>query len=200
MIPVDMKEMYIDILTFTGHKSLYGPMGIGGIYAREGVDVRPLREGGTGVNSSYPFHLEEYPFRLECGTMNIVGVAGLNAGQKFLRNRGMENIYNHEMELFNILQEGLAEIPGITIHGTKSLENRVPVVSVTFDNMSPADVGIHLDVDHDVAVRTGLECAPLVHETLNTAPKGTVRFSIGAFNTKEHIIQAVEAVKDIATT
>jgi selenocysteine lyase/cysteine desulfurase len=103
------------------------------------------------------------------------------------------------MELLKILQDGFTDIPGITMHGTNSLENRVPVLSVTLDKMSPADVGIHLDVDHEIAVRTGLECAPQVHETINTAPKGTVRFSIGAFNTEEHIIQAIEAMKDIAT-
>ncbi|OGL46179.1 MAG: cysteine desulfurase, partial [Candidatus Schekmanbacteria bacterium RBG_13_48_7] len=162
MIPIDMKEMNIDILTFTGHKSLYGPMGIGGMYAREGIDVRPLREGGTGVNSAYPYHLEEYPFRLECGTCNLPGIAGLNAGQKYLRKCGMENIYKHEMELLKLLQDGFSEIPRVKMMGTTSLENRVPVLSIVMEGMNPDEIGIRLDVDYDIAVRTGLECAPKV--------------------------------------
>ena len=199
VVPIDIEEMNIDILTFTGHKCLYGPMGIGGMYVREGLDVRPLREGGTGVKSAYPFHLEEYPHRLECGTTNLIGIAGLNAGQKFLRAKNIDTLLKHELGLLKKLQDGFSSIPKLQFIGTKSLVNRVPVLSVNIEGKGPDQVGMRLDVDHNIAVRTGLECAPKVHEVLNTAPKGTVRFSIGAFNTEQDIIAAIEGMKEIAS-
>ncbi|MBI4835399.1 MAG: aminotransferase class V-fold PLP-dependent enzyme [Planctomycetes bacterium] len=198
MVPINMEEINIDLLAFTGHKSLFGPTGIGGLYVREGVDVKPLRHGGTGVRSAYPYHLEEYPWRLECGTLNMVGIAGLYAGQKWIAKQGFDNIRQHEMKLAKKLVEGLYGIEGVTVYCPKNMENRLPVISVNVDGFESADVGVQLDVDHDIITRTGLHCAPKVHETIGTIKAGTTRLSIGPFNTIQHIETAISAVKGIA--
>ncbi len=198
MIPVNMQESNIDMLAFTGHKSLFGPTGIGGICIREGLDLEPLRVGGTGVRSALLTYLPEYPFRLECGTLNIVGVAGLYAGQKYIKNEGMENIHKKEMGLYNRFVDGLKKIDGIKTYCADSDVNHTAVVATNIEGMNPADVGIMLDVDHNIYVRTGLQCAPFVHETIGTDPKGTVRFSMGYFNTEEHIDYALGAFEEIA--
>ena len=199
IIPIDMEEMSIDALAFTGHKSLLGPTGIGGLYVREGVTVRPTRYGGTGVRSAYPFHLEEYPYRLEVGTGNVLGIIGLHASLQYIADKGMDTIYRHEMELFSALQAGLQRIEGLTLHGTTSLENRLPVLSLTVEGRDPSDVGTMLDVDHNIATRTGLQCAPLVHEQMGTAPRGTVRMSIGPMNKASDVDAVLNAMMDITT-
>lgn len=197
VFPIDMKEFNISFLTFTGHKSLFGPPGTGGICVADDADIKGTIYGGTGVRSAYPYHLEEYPYRLEAGTLNMAGIAGLSAGVSWVKGKGIENIHAHEMRLLGMLQEGFSEIEGVRIHGTTRLENRVPTMSVTLANYDASDVGAFLDVDHDILTRTGLHCAPLIHEHYGTAPRGTVRFSVGPFNTEDHILRAVEAVKTI---
>lgn len=199
VVPIDIEEMYIDALAFTGHKSLLGPTGIGGVYVAKGVVVDHTRFGGTGVKSAYPYHLEEYPYRLEIGTVNILGIAGLGLAQDYLVSRGIENIYQHEMELFSRLQEGIQNISRIQIHGTTSLQNRLPVLSLTVDGLDPSDVGTFLDVDHNVACRTGLQCAPLIHDQMGTSPRGTVRLSVGPSNTVDDVNAALDAIQDIAS-
>jgi len=199
VVPIDVDAMRIDALAFTGHKSLLGPTGIGGLYVRERVEVGITRAGGTGVRSAYPLHLEEYPYRLEVGTPNLLGVVGLLLAQDYIAAWGIDEIYHHEMELFAELQNGLADIDGVTLHGTTSLDDRLPVLSFTVDGVDAADVGTMLDVDHDIATRTGLHCAPLIHEHLGTAPRGTVRMSVGPMNTLEHIEAAVSAVGAITS-
>jgi cysteine desulfurase family protein len=198
VVPIDMQAMCVDALAFTGHKSLLGPTGIGGVYVREGVTVQATRYGGTGVRSAYPFHLEEYPYRLEVGTVNVIGVVGLHLAQKYLADKRIDAIYRHEMKLFSRLQAGLMEIDGVTLHGATSLENRLPVLSFTVEGRDPSDVGTLLDVDHNIATRTGLQCAPLIHEQMGTAPRGTVRMSVGPANVDKDIDAAIEAVRDIA--
>ncbi len=200
LVPIDVERMGIDALAFTGHKSLLGPTGIGGLYVREGVHVNHTRAGGTGVESAYPYHLDHYPFRLEVGTPNVLGIVGLHAAQAYIAERGIDQIYRHEMTLFARLQEGLSEIEGVRLHGTTDLEHRLPVLSFTTEGWDPSDVGTMLDVDHNIATRTGLQCAPLIHEQLGTAPRGTVRMSVGPLNTAEQIERAIEAVAAIAAT
>ena len=197
VIPIDMKELNISFLAFTGHKCLFGPSGIGGICVADDAHIEGTIYGGTGVRSAYPYHLEEYPYRLEAGTLNMAGIAGLSAGVNWVEEKGVENIHEHEMKLLGMLQDGLAQIPGVTIYGTMSLENRVPTISVGLENYDAADVGAFLDVDHDILTRTGLHCAPLIHEHYGTAPRGTVRFSVGPFNTEDQILKAVRAVETI---
>jgi len=198
VVPIDMQKMCIDALAFTGHKSLLGPTGIGGCCVAEEVVVNHTRYGGTGVRSAYPFHLDEYPYRLEVGTVNVLGIVGLHLAQQYLAEKGIDKIYRHEMELFTRLQNGLSEIEGVTFHGTRSLENRLPVLSFTVNGRDPSDVGTFLDVDHDIATRTGLHCAPLIHDQMGTSPRGTVRMSVGPSNTAEEIEAAIQAVTAIA--
>jgi cysteine desulfurase family protein len=198
VVPIDMQKMCIDALAFTGHKSLLGPTGIGGCCVAEEVVVNHTRHGGTGVRSAYPFHLDEYPYRLEVGTVNVLGIVGLHLAQQYLAKKGINKIYGHEMELFSRLHAGLSDIQGVTLHGTRSLENRLPVVSFTVNGRDPADVGTFLDVDYNIATRTGLQCAPLIHAQMGTTPRGTVRMSVGPSNTAEEIEAAIEAVTAIA--
>jgi cysteine desulfurase family protein len=198
VVAIDVEAMCIDVLAFTGHKSLLAPTGSGGLYVREGIEVRPTRFGGTGVRSAYPFHLDEYPYRLEAGTGNVLGIAGLHFAQAYIARRGLDAIYAHEMALFARLQEGLAATEGVTLHGTTSLADRLPVLSFTVEGRDPADVGTLLDVDHNVAARTGLHCAPLIHEQLGTGERGTVRFSVGPMNGESDIDAAIAAVGEIA--
>lgn len=152
------------------------------------------------MKSAYPYHLEEYPYRLEAGTLNLAGIAGLSAGLAWIKQQGLANLHEHEIKLLGLLQDGLSEIDEVTLHGTRDLENRVPTLSMTLANYDPSDVGTYLDVDYNILTRTGLQCAPLIHEHHGTSPRGTVRFSIGPFNTEEHIEAAVSAVREIAPT
>ncbi|MFC2134803.1 aminotransferase class V-fold PLP-dependent enzyme [Bacteroidota bacterium] len=196
---IDMKEMNIDIVAFTGHKCLMGPTGIGGSYVREDVPIKGTRYGGTGVRSAVRTHLEEFPYRMECGTLNVMGVAGLHAGQKWLEREGMENLHRKEMALWNKLKEGLEKIENVKTYCAESDENHNCVLSFNIEGWDSGDVGTMLDVDYNIACRTGLQCAPLVHVQLGTDKiHGTVRLSIGPFNTEEHIDKAIEAVEEIA--
>ncbi|MFC1783265.1 aminotransferase class V-fold PLP-dependent enzyme, partial [Planctomycetota bacterium] len=163
---VDVKEMNIDLLAFTGHKCMMGPTGIGGSYIGQDVPIRGTRYGGTGVRSAYPYHLEEFPYRMECGTLNLVGVAGLKAGQKWLREKGIENIHEQEMKLWVKLRDGLQDIKGVVLYCADSEENHNAVLSFNLEGWEAGDVSTMLDVDYNIACRTGLHCAPLVHVQL----------------------------------
>jgi len=197
-IPVDIEALNVDIVAFTGHKSFLGPMGIGGLYVREGIEIKHTRAGGTGVRSAVRTHLEEYPYRLEYGTLNALGVAGLHAGLKWIEKRGQSNIHDHEMRLTILLRDGLKEIDGVTLYCQEDLTDHISVFLFNIDGLEAADTGTILDVDYNIACRTGLHCAPLVHEQLGTDKiHGGVRFGIGPFNTEEHIKTAIQAVKEI---
>lgn len=200
VIPIDIKSMGIDALAFTGHKCLMGPTGIGGSYVVEDLPVKGTRFGGTGVRSAVKTHLEAFPYRLECGTMNLVGVAGLYAGVKWVLNQGMEKLHQYEIELWDKLRKGVQEIPGITTYCAENIENQNPVLCLNVNGFEAGDVGTMLDVDYNIATRTGLHCAPKVHELLNTVDlHGAVRLSIGPFNTEDHIVQAIDALREIAS-
>lgn len=198
VVPIDVAAMQIDVVAFTGHKSLLGPTGTGGLYVDAGVEVRTTRFGGTGVHSANPFHLEEYPHRLEAGTGNVLGIAGLHFAQAYIAQRGMGEIYRHEMALFARLQAGLQAIEGVTLHGTTRLDERLPVLSFTVAGLDPSDVGTMLDVDYNIAARSGLQCAPLIHQQMGTGERGTVRLSVGPMNQDAHIDRALQAVAEIA--
>jgi cysteine desulfurase family protein len=198
VLPLDMAECHISFLSFTGHKGLLAPTGTGGICVADDAEIEGTIFGGTGVRSAELHHLKEFPYRLEAGTHNLAGIAGLAAGLDWIEKRGLASIYNHEMKLLARLQEGLAEIPGVTIRGTRSLERRVATMSITVDHYDPSDVGTILDVEYEVQTRTGLQCAPLIHEHMGTTPRGTVRLSAGPFNTEAHIETAIRAVRETA--
>ncbi|MBK8572011.1 MAG: aminotransferase class V-fold PLP-dependent enzyme [Holophagaceae bacterium] len=200
MVPVKMDELNADIVCFTGHKSLMGPMGIGGMYVREGVELRRTRAGGTGVKSVQRQHLDEYPYRMEYGTPNLPGIAGLNAGVAWVNQLGLATIHQHEMALWRLLRDALREIEGVTLYCAEDIpgRERISVLSFNVEGLEAADVGTMLDVDHNIACRTGLHCTPMVHEHLGTAHHGAVRFGIGAFNHEAHIQAAIEGVREIA--
>jgi len=162
------------------------------------AEIRGTVFGGTGVSSAHPYHLTEYPYRLEAGTQNLAGIAGLSAGIDWIASKGMDSLYQHELRLLGLLQDGFSEIPGVTIHGTRNLDRRVATISITIEDTDPGQIGTFLDVDYNVQTRTGLQCAPLIHEHHGTMPKGTVRFSIGPFNTEDDIKAAIRAVESVA--
>lgn len=199
VVPINMTEMNVDLLAFTGHKALMGTTGIGGLCVRKHVNLRQTRFGGTGVESIYPYHLEEYPWRMEFGTPNMLGVASLWAGQDWLDGQGTENIYAHEMRLATRLTDGLRQIENVRLYCCDSLENHLSTFMLNIDGLDAGDVGTMLDVNHNIATRTGLHCAPLVHTQLGTVDiHGGVRFSIGAFNTEDQVETAIAAVAKIA--
>ena len=200
VVPIDMQEMNIDALAFTGHKSLMGASGIGGLCVRQGVEIRHTRGGGTGIRSVYPYHPDEYPYRMEYGTTNMVGIASLWAAQDWIEEQGgVTPIHAQEMRLAGKLVDGLGQIEGVTIYCCDSLKNHLATVTMNVEGLEPDEVGIMLDVDFNIAARTGCHCAPLVHQQIGTLERrGGVRLAIGPFNTERHIDTALKAVADIA--
>ncbi|MHC4473514.1 MAG: aminotransferase class V-fold PLP-dependent enzyme [Planctomycetota bacterium] len=200
VVPVNASTMDIDVVCFTGHKSLMGPTGTGGMYVAEHVDILACRAGGTGVKSALKEHVREYPWRMEFGTMNTMGIAGLLAGQEWIAaHGGVEKIFEYEIDLARKLEAGLADIENVILYCADMSRDHLPVLSFNIDGMDASQTGTMLDVDYDVITRTGLQCAPLVHEGIGTTEiNGTVRFSVGPFNTDTHVERAIEAVRDIA--
>jgi cysteine desulfurase / selenocysteine lyase len=221
-VPIDVQAMGIDFLAFTGHKALYGPQGTGGLYVREGLRIRPLKRGGTGTVSEQEDQPDFFPDALESGTRNNVGIAGLGAGVDFVLSTGIENIRRHEESLMKAFVDALIDVPGIVLYGPLKPRTQVPVLSITFDralpdglnvsfggcggraipatfeSVHPQEAGTILQDEHEISVRVGLHCAPLAHQALGTFPDGTVRFSLGYFNTLDEVRIAVDAVKRIA--
>ncbi len=196
---LDIQDMNIDVIAFTGHKSLLGPTGIGGLYVGENVEIKHTRAGGTGVKSALRHHPEEYPYRLEYGTLNVIGISGLYAGLKWVLDQGIEKIHHHEMALTEQLRKGLSHIDNVIIYCAEDLENHIGVLSFNVKNFEALDTGTMLDGDYNIACRTGLHCAPLVHEQIGTDKiHGTVRMGFGPFNTKTHVEEAIKAVSEIA--
>jgi cysteine desulfurase/selenocysteine lyase len=197
-VPIDMEENLLDVVVFTGHKSLLGPTGIGGLCVREGIDIRLTRAGGTGVRSAQRTHLEEYPYHLEYGTMNVMGVAGLNAGLKWIEAQGLSNLHHEEMRLTRVLRDGLAGIEGVRLYCQDDLADHIAVLAFNVEGLEATHTATMLDVDYNIACRSGLHCAPRVHEQIGTDKiGGSVRFGIGPFNTEAHVRTALGAVKDI---
>jgi cysteine desulfurase family protein len=197
-IPIDMGAWQVSAVAFTGHKSLLGPTGIGGLVINPELDIQTTRFGGTGVNSKSLIHTQTFPHRLEAGTINLLGVIGLSEGLDFLMAEGLNAIHQREMELLTRLRDGLSVFDRITLYCQEDLTEHVGILTANVHGIEPEDVGAILDADFGIAVRTGLHCAPLVHETLDTYPQGGVRFSLGPFNTKEDIDRTIEAMGVIA--
>ncbi|MGN0704020.1 MAG: aminotransferase class V-fold PLP-dependent enzyme [Lentihominibacter sp.] len=198
VFPVDVQKMNIDILCFTGHKSLMGPQGTGGIYVREGVAVRPLLSGGSGVKTYSRRHPEQMPTALEAGTLNAHGIAGLGAAVKYICETGIDAICEKEHELMCAFYDGVREIPGIRIYGDFTAEERAPIVSLNIRDYESAAVSNALAVNYGIYTRSGGHCAPLMHQALGTAEQGAVRFSFSYYNTMEEVCLAVSALKELA--
>jgi cysteine desulfurase family protein len=199
--PLDMEAMNVDLLAFTGHKTLFGPQGTGGLCIGERVEaeqIEPIKRGGTGSRSEREEQPTFLPDRCESGTPNTVGLAGLRAGVEFVLQQGVEAIRAHEVVLTRRLIAGLREIPGVTVYGSHDAELQTATVSFSVEGLEPSEVGLVLDEGHGIMSRVGLHCAPAAHRTIGTFPVGTVRFGLSYFNTAQEVDAAVRAVRGIA--
>lgn len=195
---IDVRAMNIDILCFTGHKGLLGPQGTGGICVREGVEVRPLLSGGSGVQTYLRHHPPQMPTALEAGTLNGHGIAGLGAAVHYLQETGMDAIRSKEQELMMAFYEAVREIPGITVYGDFTSPNRCAIVTLNVWDYDSGEVSDALSSEYGIATRPGAHCAPLMHEALGTVEQGAVRFSFSHYNTNEEIKIAVAALQKLA--
>lgn len=195
---LDVSFMGIHLLAFPGHKSLYGPMGTGGLYITEGLELTPLKEGGTGSKSEMPGQPDILPERYESGTVNSVGIAGLAAGLKFIRREGLTQIRKHEMDLTRRFLEGVEGIEGLKVYGPGELYQRAPVVSFSLEGKAAGQVGTILDEQYQIACRAGLHCAPDAHKTLGTFEQRLVRFSFSYFNNEKEVEHAIRSLAEIA--
>ncbi len=200
-VPLDMEAMGIDVVCFTGHKGLMGPQGTGGLAVAEGIDVRPWAEGGSGVHSFERRHPLEWPTRLEAGTLNAHGLAGLAAGVAFIeKNGGPVAVGAREHALARRLYEGVRDVPGVTIYGGWPVapERCGSIVALNVDGLDSAEMADALSSGWGIACRAGAHCAPLMHRALGTEARGIVRLSCGWFNTESEVDAAVAAVRAIA--
>ncbi|MCE5335068.1 MAG: aminotransferase class V-fold PLP-dependent enzyme [Desulfobacteraceae bacterium] len=195
LLPIAAEELNLGMVACSGHKGLLGPSGMGLLYVRPDLDVSPLMEGGTGSRSEVPEQPEECPDRYESGTPNLPGMAGLAEGIGYILEQGMEAIWEHEVSLALHLESELSEMPGVRVLIPE--ERGTGTVSFTVDGMNPADLGFILDEAFDIAVRTGLHCAPLAHQSLGTFPEGTVRVSPGFSTSSEEIESFLEALRSV---
>lgn len=198
VFPIDVQEMQIDILCFTGHKGLLGPQGTGGMYVREGLAVRPLKVGGSGVQTYNKKHPAEMPTALEAGTLNGHGIAGLDAAIGYLEKEGIDNIRAREQELMWKFYNGVKDIPSVKVYGDFSGAERCAVVSLNIGEYDSSEVSDELLMTYGISTRAGGHCAPLMHEALGTVEQGAVRFSFSHYNTDEEVETAIRAVKELA--
>lgn len=198
-VPVFLGAWGLSAIAFTGHKALLGPTGSGGLLVAPDVTIASTRFGGTGVESESLTHTQTYPHRLEAGTLNLMGVIGLSEGLAYVEDHDLAAAHAREMALARRLRAGLAELPGVTLHSPEPRDGDMPIVTCNVDGMAPIDVGAILDGDYGIAVRTGLHCAPLVHEDLRLA-EGSVRFSLGRFTSDDEIDWALRAMAEIAAS
>lgn len=196
--PIDVEKMQIDVLCFTGHKSLLGPQGTGGMYVREGVYIRPLLSGGSGIDTYNEKHPAEMPTALEAGTLNGHGIAGLGAALSWIEKTGMDRIRQRELSLMRRFYNGVFRIPGVTVYGDLETEKRAPVVSLNILDYDSSEVSDELSTVYGIVTRPGAHCAPLMHRALGTVEQGAVRFSFSFFNTEEEVDLAIEAVRELA--
>jgi len=216
--PIDVEKLNIDLLAFTGHKALFGPQGTGGLYISEGIELKPLKQGGTGSNSEFEEQPDFLPDKYESGTPNTVGIAGLGAGVKFILQEGVDKIKLRKRNLTEYLLAKLNTIKGIRIyghligdlsplrrpadeawpkrHGTNNPDKRTSIVSFNIRNLPPSEVSQILSEKYEIMTRPGLHCSPAAHKTLGTFPDGTVRISLSYLNTEKEIDQLIAALKN----
>jgi selenocysteine lyase/cysteine desulfurase len=197
VIPIDVQALNIDLLAFPGHKSLLGPTGTGALYVGPRARLRAWREGGTGGDSASETQPREFPYFLEGGTPNVLGVAGLTAGVRYVLEEGLEHIHTREVQLVERLWRRLDE-QGYEVFGHRDSARRVGTISFRSPSLPAAELGGILDQAFDIAVRPGLHCAPYVHRAFGTFPEGSIRVSPGPFNTSEDIDRLVEALAEVA--
>ena len=199
VLPIDMQKMNISVLCFTGHKSLMGPQGTGGLVVKKGVNIRPLLVGGSGIHSYSKSHPTVMPTALEAGTLNCHGIAGLHASLQYLKEKGIHNLYEKEHLLMKTFYEGVVSIPDVKVYGDFDQRERAPIVTLNIGDYDSGQVSDELLTRFQIATRAGAHCAPLMHESQGTKKQGAVRFSFSHFNTMEEIQKGIEAVKKLAT-
>ena len=197
-LPIDIEAMGVDVLCFTGHKGLMGPQGTGGLCVRPGVEIRPWKVGGTGIQTYSPTQPEAYPTRLEAGTLNGHGLAGLNAALDFLAETGPEAIHAHEDALARRVYAAVRDLPGVTVYGDFTAPVRAPIVTLNIGALDSAQVSDELAERFGIATRPGAHCAPRMHQALGTTDRGAVRFSFSWFNTQDEVDEAIRAVGQLA--
>ena len=198
IFPIDVQKMNIDVLCFTGHKGLLGPQGTGGIYVKEGIKIRPLKTGGSGIQTYSKEHPAQMPTALEAGTLNGHGIAGLHAALGYLEKEGIENIRKRENELMWRFYNGVKDVPGIKIYGDYSQKERCAIVTLNIGDYDSSEVSDELLMEYDISTRSGGHCAPLMHEALGTVDQGAVRFSFSHYNTEEEVDTAIRAIHELA--
>ena len=198
VFPIDLRAQHISVLCFTGHKGLMGPQGTGGLCIRPGVELRPLLRGGTGIHSYDREQPQAYPARLEAGTLNTHGIAGLHAALKFIEKQTVQAIGAHERALMRRFYDGVKDLDGVTVYGDFSRSERAAVVALNIRDYDSAEVADALFADYDIATRAGAHCAPRMHEALGTVQQGAVRFSFSYFNTENEVDTAIAAVRELA--
>lgn len=194
---IDVEKMNIDILAFPGHKELLGPQGTGGLYIRDGIDIEEIFQGGTGSTSDSLDQPEIKPDKYESGTSNAPGIIGLGEGVRYVLNRGIDNIRQYKKDLTKYFIENLKEIEGVNIYGPLDINKQAAVVSLNVRDISSSEIAYILDDQYNIAVRSGMHCAPLAHKTIGSFQQGTVRFSFGIFNTYDEIDYAIKSIKEI---
>ena len=197
-LPINVLEMGIDIVCFTGHKGLFGPQGTGGLYVRDDLNLPSFKSGGSGVHSFDKHHPTDMPTALEAGTLNGHGIAGLNAGLDYILSTGVEPIHTKEINLARRFVKGISDIPDLKLYGDMDASLRAPIVSLNIGSMSSASVSDILWEDYEICVRAGAHCAPLMHKTFGTEKQGAVRFSFSCFNTEDEIDTAIQALHEIS--
>lgn len=198
VFPIDVQKMQIDILCFTGHKGLLGPQGTGGIYVKEGVKLKPLKTGGSGIQTYSKEHPVQMPTALEAGTLNGHGIAGLHAALGYLEKEGIDNIRKKENELMWRFYNGVKDVPGIKVYGDYSQKERCAIVTLNIGDYDSSEVSDELLMEYDISTRSGGHCAPLMHEALGTVEQGAVRFSFSHYNTEEEVDTAIRAIHELA--
>ena len=195
---IDVERMNIDILAFPGHKGLLGPQGTGGLYIREGLDIKEIFQGGTGSISHLLEQPDIMPDRYESGTPNGPGIVGLGAGVKYILEVGIDKIRKHEEELTQHFIEEALKIDKVKVYGPLNVKEQGAVVSINIGQEDSSEISYILDQNYDIQVRPGLHCAPMAHKTIGTFQQGVVRFSFGPFNTHEEIESGIKAIKEIS--
>ena len=200
VLNIDVEESHIDILCFTGHKGLYGPMGTGGLYLKKNLEkmISPLMFGGTGSRSEFEIQPDFMPDKYESGTLNTIGIAGLHAGVTFINNTGLEKIHLKQNMLMNRFINGISDNKAVTLYIPGVENERVAVLSFNIEGLSSSDTSFYLDEKFDILTRPGLHCAPSAHKTIGTFPSGTARISFGYFNTIEDVDAAINAINNLS--
>lgn len=198
IIPIDVQKMKISVLCFTGHKGLLGPQGTGGIYVAPEINIRPLVVGGSGVQSYLKTQPDEMPARLEAGTLNAHGIAGLHAAVSYIIEKGVEQIYQEEHEKTDYFYRMIRSIPDIHIYGDPEAELHAPIIALNIGDYDSAQVADELMETYGIATRAGAHCAPLMHQALGTQKQGAVRFSFSQFNTRKELDIGIQALRELA--